>query len=153
MNFLVIIVDYFFNILLYPLVQVPNLLSSMQKSQYFLNRQVGCNDWVVCQMATLFKWCIYLSSAILFCVCTCFFLMWLFIPNLVNLYPTKDPYAGLLNSSAYLTKYPYHGLCALQCCCVSFSETHCTICATFLYIPVWWDVLWIRSIPALFSTS
>jgi hypothetical protein len=55
----------------------------------------------------------------------------------INLYPTKDPYAGHLNSSAYPTKYPYPGLCALQCCSVSFSETHCTIRATFVYIAVW----------------
>jgi hypothetical protein len=70
-----------------------------------------------------------------------------------NLYPTKDPYAGLLNSSAYPTKYPDPGLRALRCCCVSFSETHCTIPATFLYMPVWWDVLWFRNVPALFNTS
>jgi hypothetical protein len=56
---------------------------------------------------------------------------------LLNLYPTKDPYAGLLNSSAYPTKYPYPGLRALRCCSASFSETHCTIRATFLYIAVW----------------
>jgi hypothetical protein len=55
----------------------------------------------------------------------------------INLYPTKDAYAGLLNSSAYPMKYPYLGLRALRCCCVSFSETHCTIRATFFYIPVW----------------
>jgi hypothetical protein len=42
-------------------------------------------------------------------------------PNFFNLYPTKDPYAGLLNSSAYPTKYPYPGLCALQCCSVTHT--------------------------------
>jgi hypothetical protein len=53
--------------------------------------------------------------------------------KLLNLYPTKDPYAGLLNSSAYPTKYPYPGLRALRYCSVSFSETHCTIRATFVF--------------------
>jgi hypothetical protein len=41
----------------------------------------------------------------------------------------------------------------LQYWCVSLSGTHCRIWQILFYIPVWWEILWLRSLPALFSTS
>jgi hypothetical protein len=48
---------------------------------------------------------------------------------------------------------PYAGLYDFRFWCVSLSGTHCRIHEIFFYIPIWWDFLWLRNLPALLNMS